>query len=178
MTRFWDLRFRWSRIRLVKALRTGIHRFEPVEICRNAPDSDWLEKWSAIDSVFLKAISLSHGPTLHEAVSSRCFHLQGRGESKGAVRKLHAALATGHHLFVFRSGVFHYYESMNHSEILHALNRLLPNRPNASSLNPLRKPVPAGSPLATIPGKSPPTPAAGGAGPLEDYRLKPPRLVF
>lgn len=85
MTRFWDLRFRWSRIRLVKALRTGIHRFEPVEIFRKAPDSDWLEKWSAIDSVFLKAISLSHGPTLHEAVSSRCFHLQGRGESKGAV---------------------------------------------------------------------------------------------
>ena len=162
----------------MKALRTGIHRFEPIEIFRKVPDSDWLEKWSAIDSVILKAISLFLSPLLQKGVSSRCFHLQGRGGAKGAVRKLHAALATGHHLFDFRSGVFHYYESMNHSEILHALNRLLPNRPNASSLNPLRKPVPAGSPLATIPGKSPPTPAAGGAGPLEDYRLKPPRLVF
>ncbi|MEM9281360.1 MAG: reverse transcriptase domain-containing protein [Verrucomicrobiota bacterium] len=127
----WSLRFRWPQLRpqVTKALRTGIHYFEPVEIFRRSPDTEFLEKWTALDAVILKAVSLFLTPLLGQRVSTRCFHLKGRGGAKGAVRELHTALLIGRYHFVFRSDVYHYYESMNHAELLHALSRLVPHPP-------------------------------------------------
>jgi len=111
----WDLRWRWDEIRpgLQAALRAGTYRIGSTRRLR--VEHEVLEIWSARDAVVLKAIAIVVASKLLPQLSMKCYHLEGRGGSKGAVRYI--ATARMANSFVFRTDVKSYYASIDH-EIL------------------------------------------------------------
>jgi RNA-directed DNA polymerase len=55
----WHLRAHWpcERKRLLRELRRGTYRFEPVRCCRGA-DGHFMHLWASRDAVVLKALTL------------------------------------------------------------------------------------------------------------------------
>ena len=111
----WDLRWRWDEIRpaLQTALRTGTYRIGSTRRLR--VEHEVLEIWSARDALVLKAVAVVVASRLLPQLSMKCYHLEGRGGSKAAVRYIAAARTTNS--FVFRTDVKSYYASIDH-EIL------------------------------------------------------------
>ncbi|MBN3940004.1 reverse transcriptase/maturase family protein [Nostoc sp. NMS9] len=114
----WQLRRWWQekKPQLVEQLRAGKYRFR--EQRRVTSQGEVKEIWAALDALVLKAVSIVLQDYLQPHLSTRCFHLAGRGGLKGAVREV--ADCVSKFEFVFRTDVKGYYASINH-EILYKL---------------------------------------------------------
>ncbi|NET11763.1 MAG: hypothetical protein F6K08_02370 [Okeania sp. SIO1H6] len=108
----WQLRRWWSekKQQIQQLLLNGSYRFQ--ELRRFQAKDRTIEWWCSQDALVLKAIAIVLTEHLQPHLSSRCFHLAGRGGLKGAVREVYAHL--DEHQFVFRTDVKKYYASINH----------------------------------------------------------------
>ena len=121
----WDVRWRWAELRprLQEWLRAGVYRIGAV---RRFPAGDeTIEVWSALDALVLKAAALVLAAHWLPVLSPRCYHLEGRGGAKAAVRFVNEHLADN--TFVFRTDVQSYYASIDHEILLAMLDRHVPD---------------------------------------------------
>jgi hypothetical protein len=114
----WHLRFHWraERRRLLRSLRAGTYRFEPVRRVETG-DGDVLHLWSSRDALVLKALSLMLAGPLGR--SCHCTHLKHHGGLKATV--VDVARHLPHYRFVLRTDVRHYYASLDHEVLLERL---------------------------------------------------------
>ncbi len=119
----WYLRTHWQSMKpqIQAKLIDGTYRFEPVKRVRT-PDSR-VYLWTSMDALVLKAVTLVLNEELRPFLGDRCYHIVGKGGSKGAVRDVQAGLE--HHEFVFKSDVAGYYDSMNHGVLMKLVKRLV-----------------------------------------------------
>jgi len=82
----WDVRWRWEEIRpaLQDALRAGDYRMSSVR--RFSSGRETIEVWSALNALVLKATSIVIAAHCLPELSMRCYHIEGRGGAKAAVR--------------------------------------------------------------------------------------------
>jgi len=121
----WDVRWRWDELRprLQEWLRAGVYRIGAV---RRFPAGDeTVEVWPALDALVLKATALVLAAHWGPVLSPLCFHLEGRGGAKAAVRFVDAHRADN--TFVFRTDVKSYYASIDHEILLTMLDRHVPD---------------------------------------------------
>lgn len=117
----WRVRERWADIkpRLQRQLLRGDYSFSPLR--RVHRTDDYLEIWSALDSLVLKAIAIVFTRRLVPQLSKRCTHIIGNGGSKAAVREVIAKLPDNK--FVFRTDVKSYYASISHDILFDQLKQ-------------------------------------------------------
>lgn len=115
----WDLRFHWTEIKpqLIADLMSGNFQIGCTRLAEI--DGEQIEIFSAIDALVLKAVSILLSRAWHHEISSRCFHVAGRGGGKGAIRQIQDQLPE--HRFVFRSDVKGYYASIQHDLLMQQL---------------------------------------------------------
>ncbi len=119
----WSLSLRWSeeKPRIFEAVLQGAYRFEPVRIRRHdSGKTTYL--WHARDAVVLKALTMGLTETLRPMISKQCTHLKGHGSIPRAVQSAHDAGKC--YTFVFKSDIKSYYESINHTILLHQFREL------------------------------------------------------
>jgi RNA-directed DNA polymerase len=121
----WDLRWRWEQIRpaLQDASRVGVYRIGAVR--RFSSGGETIEVWSALDALVLKATALVLAAHCLPVLSTRCYHIEGRGGAKAAVRFIDAQ--RGDNTFVFRTDVKSDYASIDHDILLAILERHVPD---------------------------------------------------
>jgi len=121
----WDVRWRWEELRprLQERLRAGVYRIGEVRRVRTGDET--IEVWPALDALVLKATALVLAAHWLPALSPRCYHLEGRGGAKAAVRFV--AAQRGDNTFVFRTDVQSYYASIDHEILLTVLDRHVPD---------------------------------------------------
>jgi RNA-directed DNA polymerase len=121
----WDVRWRWEEIRpaLKDVLRAGDYRMSSVR--RFSSGGETIEVWSALDALVLKATSIVIAAHCLPELSMRCYHIEGRGGAKAAVRFIDDM--RGENTFVFRTDVKSYYASIDHNILLGILERRLPD---------------------------------------------------
>ena len=120
----WDVRWRWAELRprLQEWLRAGVYRIGSV---RRFPAGDeTIEVWPALDALVLKATALVLTAHWLPDLSPHCYHIEGRGGAKAAVRFVDAHRADN--TFVFRTDVKSYYASIDHEILLAMLDRHAP----------------------------------------------------
>ena len=124
----WNIRRTWPLVRqqLQVALSSGTYRLSPLRrVPRGDPsatgDPDFLDLWSSMDALVLKALSIVLTQHLQPTLSRRCFHLAGHGGSKAAVREVREQLSGNE--FVFRTDVKHYYASIRHEILFQQLQQ-------------------------------------------------------
>jgi RNA-directed DNA polymerase len=119
----WHLRHHWQGLKpvLQETLRQGAYRLSPVRKV-HTPDGDF-SFWASQDALVLKAVAIVLGEELRPRLSTRCFHLPGKGGGKGAVRAVQKNV--GKAAYVFRSDVKHYYASMDHAVLLRLVSGLV-----------------------------------------------------
>jgi hypothetical protein len=121
----WDVRWRWDEIRpaLQHALRAGDYRISSVR--RFSSGAETIEVWSALDALVLKATSIVIAAHCLPELSMRCYHIEGRGGAKAAVRFI--ATQRADNTFVFRTDVKSYYASIDHDILLGILEHRVPD---------------------------------------------------
>ena len=121
----WDVRWRWEEIRpaLKDALRAGDYRMSSVR--RFSSGGETIEVWSALDALVLKATSIVIAAHCLPELSMRCYHIEGRGGAKVAVRFIDDM--RGENTFVFRTDVKSYYASIDHDILLGILEHRVPD---------------------------------------------------
>lgn len=122
----WSLRGQWEKIRpkIQDSLLRGTYNLSPLSIFKT-PDGIFT-KWDSVDAVVMKAVSLKVSKILENKISPRCYHLQGRGGLKGAVRITSATLTS--YKYVLKSDVADYYQSMDHATVLNQLRTVIQDK--------------------------------------------------
>ncbi len=117
----WQVRQWWDEKKLLlqQQLRSGSYRFRELGLFWG--EEQFIEYWSSLDALVLKAMSLVLTEHLKPHLSSRCFHLAGSGGMKAAVREV--AANVGSNQFVFRTDVKGYYASINHQILMEIVGR-------------------------------------------------------
>jgi RNA-directed DNA polymerase len=115
----WDVRFHWNKIKpqLIDELISNTFNFQPLQKITKS-SGEVIHLWTSIDSVVLKLLSLvlqRHLPS-----SKLCTHLKGNGGSKQTVTSIQREITNN--IFVFRTDVKSYYESINHEILLDKLS--------------------------------------------------------
>ena len=117
----WQLQRWWSEKKLLlqQQLRSGCYQFRELRLFWG--EDRFIEYWSSLDALVLKAMSIVLTEHLKPHLSERCFHLAGSGGMKAAVREVSSNLAQ--HEFVFRTDVKGYYASINHHILMEIVGR-------------------------------------------------------
>ena len=117
----WQLRRWWTKKKplLQQQLRSGNYQFRELRLFWG--EDRFIEYWSSLDALVLKAIAIVLIEHLKPHLSERCFHLAGTGGMKAAVREVSSNMA--HHEFVFRTDVKGYYASINHHILMEIVER-------------------------------------------------------
>lgn len=123
----WHCRFHWERIKpkLKHDLSADCFTFQPLQKVTK-PSGEVIHLWTSIDSLLLKQLSLML--QRHLPPSKLCTHLKWHGGSKRTITEIQPNLvgdlvSNSHkHIFVFRTGVKSYYESINHEILLDKLS--------------------------------------------------------
>jgi RNA-directed DNA polymerase len=121
----WDVRWRWDELRprLQDSLRAGTYRIGSVR--RFSTGDETIEVWPALDALVLKATAIVLAAHWVPELSQHCYHLEGRGGAKAAVRFVDAHRANN--AFVFRTDVKSYYASIDHDILLNMLGHHVPD---------------------------------------------------
>jgi len=120
----WDLRRHWPRIRRKARLEllSGSYHLSPVSVVGNI-NGHRLTRWSAIDAVILKAISIVITPCIQKGIDRRCYHIKGNGGLKVAVNTVRQAAKD--YQFVVKSDIADYYASMDHAIVMEQCSELI-----------------------------------------------------
>ena len=115
----WDVRFHWNKIKpqLIDELISNTFNFQPLQKITKS-SGEVIHLWTSIDSVVLKLLSLVLQRYLPS--SKLCTHLKGNGGSKQTVTSIQREITNN--IFVFRTDVKSYYESINHEILLDKLS--------------------------------------------------------
>ena len=99
----WDVRWRWEELRpkLQEWLPAGAYRIGSFQ--RFPAGDETIEVWPALDALVLKATALVLTAHWLPNLSPHCYHIEGRGGPKAAVRFVNEHLADN--TFVFRTDV-------------------------------------------------------------------------
>ena len=108
----WQVRRWWQQKKrlLQQQIRSGTYQFRVLRTFWS--EGQYIEYWSSLDALVLKAMSIVLSEHLKPHLSERCFHLAGSGGMKAAVREVAENLPN--YEFVFRTDVKGYYASINH----------------------------------------------------------------
>ena len=79
---------------------------------RFSSGGETIEVWSALDALVLKATSIVVAAHCLPELSMRCYHIEGRGGAKAAVRFVDPYRADN--TFIFRTDVKGYYARIDH----------------------------------------------------------------
>jgi retron-type reverse transcriptase len=136
----WHLRRAWpaARAALQQALRDGTYTFSPPRLVSlslpSKPEPELVERWSAQDTLVLKAMAQVLGAHCAPSVPSSVTSLRHRGGPKGAVRKVCHHLRRSPGLTrVLRTDVKSYYRSIDHVRLQHVLSDVV-HEPGMRSL--------------------------------------------
>jgi hypothetical protein len=112
----WHIRFHRAQVQaqIQALLLAGDYLFEPVRRVTGNGGFYWI--WAARDAWVLKAMAIVLGDFLRPKLSPNCYHLEGRGGGKAAVRAVQAAVDSA--TFVFRSDVKGYYANIHHESLM------------------------------------------------------------
>jgi retron-type reverse transcriptase len=129
----WDVRFHWNKIKpqLIDELVSNTFNFQPLQKVTKS-SGEVIHLWTSIDSVVLKLLSMVLSRYLPS--SKLCTHLKGHGGSKHTVTEIQRNLKDGlegnvtNNIFVFRTDVKSYYESINHEILLDKLSVYIKNK--------------------------------------------------
>jgi retron-type reverse transcriptase len=129
----WDVRFHWNKIKpqLIDELVSNTFNFQPLQKVTKS-SGEVIHLWTSIDSVVLKLLSMVLSRYLPS--SKLCTHLKGHGGSKHTVTEIQRNLKDGlegnvtNNIFVFRTDVKSYYESINHEILLDKLSVHIKNK--------------------------------------------------
>ena len=86
----WHVRFYWPKIKeeIRHTLLNGTYQLSPVQVCGNK-NGHRLTRWTAIDAIVLKAISIVITEPIRQKIDSRCYHIKGNGGVKVCVSSFH-----------------------------------------------------------------------------------------
>jgi RNA-directed DNA polymerase len=123
------LHWEQHRERICGELLAGAYQLSPVQVF-GSRDGHRLTRWSAQDSVVLKALSWVLTQDWMPHIDSRCHHVKGHGGLKGAVKEVaHAIkdsaqrLMSGGYRYVVKSDIADFYASMDHATLLELCER-------------------------------------------------------
>ena len=121
----WHLRFHWQTLKrqIQQQLLNGDYHFSPCRAYKVNDES--VGVWCAQDALVLKAMSLVLTEALTPQLSEHCYHLKGKGGTKGCVMRVKEQV--GDYRFVCRSDVNSYYATINHQILLKQLGVLIPD---------------------------------------------------
>lgn len=119
----WDVRFNWKTLKplIQEQLRQGAYHLSPLRCYRI--DNELISSWEAIDSVVLKALSLTLNALFTPEHYPHCTHLKNNGGLYGAVERVSKNKINYKH--ALKSDVFHYYESIDHDVLLQELKKIV-----------------------------------------------------
>jgi RNA-directed DNA polymerase len=120
----WHLKFHWKRYRneIRTKLLAGKYQLSPVTVFKGQ-DGQYYSRWSAADSVVLKALSLVLKHVIGDAMTKRCTHLKGNGGVAGALKVIDNKILD--YEFVLKSDVADFYADKRIIAILSQyMNRL------------------------------------------------------
>ncbi len=121
----WHLRFHWSKTKdhIRQKLLNDEYYFSPCKAYKVNGES--VGVWNAEDALVLKAMSLVLTEYLTPQLSEHCYHLKGKGGTKGCVMQIKQEVAQ--YRFVCRSDVNSYYATVNHQILLKQLREFIPD---------------------------------------------------
>ena len=121
----WHLRFHWQTLKrqIQQQLLNGDYHFSPCRAYKVNDES--VGVWCAQDALVLKAMSLVLTEALTPQLSEHCYHLKGKGGTKGCVMQVKEHV--DNYRFVCRSDVNSYYATVNHRILLKQLKVLIPD---------------------------------------------------
>ena len=121
----WDVRFHWNKIKpqLIDELVSNTFNFQPLQKVTKS-SGEVIHLWTSIDSVVLKLLSQVLSRYLPS--SKLCTHLKGHRGSKHTVTEIQRNLEGN--MFVFRTDVKSYYESINHEILLDKLSTYIKDK--------------------------------------------------
>ncbi|MCU7836543.1 MAG: reverse transcriptase/maturase family protein [gamma proteobacterium symbiont of Taylorina sp.] len=114
-TDIWDVCFHWLVVlpRLYQLLITQQYHFSPLQRIKKA-SGETIHLWGTLDAIVLKALAQILSQLLPS--STRCMHLKGNGGIKQVCKEIRQALPE--YQFVFRTDIYHYYESIDHHQLI------------------------------------------------------------
>jgi len=120
----WDVMAKQStwRQKILGACYHGRWQFSPTRFVKLGSDDECVELWSAEDAWLLKIIALMFKRLLSKVLSKHCYHVAGG--SKCLLRKTLRWIqqhGTDQPLFVYKTDVRSYYQSIQHHILLHQL---------------------------------------------------------
>ncbi len=122
----WWLRRHWGTEKqaLRSRLLSGTYQLSPLAVL-GSRDEHRLTRWTALDAVVLKAITLVLTEELQPKMDARCHHLKGNGGLKRGVNRVHDAIAPGEFHYVVKSDIADFYASMDHEVLLAQCRQLI-----------------------------------------------------
>jgi len=119
----WDLRFNWENLKpaLQHQLLTGTYRLCPLRSYQIK--DEFISSWDAIDSLVLKALTITIQPLFSFTEFAHCTHLKNGGGIHSALKKVAENQESYQHLL--KSDAYHYYESIDHDVLLDAFKGIV-----------------------------------------------------
>jgi RNA-directed DNA polymerase len=119
----WDLRHHWERLKpeLQHQLLNGTYQLSPLRSFKI--NDETFSSWDAMDSLVLKALTITIQPLISFAELPHCTHLKTGGGIHGALGKVAEHQENYQHLL--KCDAYHYYESIDHDVLLTAFKALV-----------------------------------------------------
>lgn len=123
----WQVRFYWPKIKeeIRHTLLNGTYQLSPVQVCGNK-NGHRLTRWTAIDAIVLKAISIVLTEPIQQQIDSRCYHIKGNGGVKGAINKVHDFIKG--YKFAIKSDIADFYASMDHQIVMEHCKQVIKDK--------------------------------------------------
>jgi hypothetical protein len=109
---------------LRESLLGGTYQLSPLMVL-GSRDGHRLTRWTALDTVALKAITLVLTEAVKPVVDLRCHHLKGNGGLKRGVNRVHDAIESGTFNFAVKSDIADFYASMPHDLLLKQCGKII-----------------------------------------------------
>ncbi len=109
---------------MLTAWSNGYWNFEPTRFIKMTPQGEWVELWQAQDAWLIKTIAEELKRLLGKGLSKHCYHITGG--HKLLLRNIMAWIklkGDDRVLFVYKTDVRSYYQSIQHHILLHQLGK-------------------------------------------------------
>lgn len=115
----WDLRFNWKleKERLKSQVKKNTYTLSPLR--RYVINGESVASWDALDSILLKALSITLQSLFSNQAYPDCTHLKEGGGIHRALQHVNDNKACYQH--ILKSDAYQYYDSMDHDVLLDAL---------------------------------------------------------